>query len=173
MKAIGWYLDSYPGTFMKCPKQACCWALSSCCFHCLLLQHHLSADSIWTWLQRHDLVWLLFILQVGSFWFILPNHSRIYSCMFSQYFHKEYFSLILASASLLGNSSETNMFEKAIFPQCLWPEIQSHGGGSAVRFKCITFLSQFDSIHMESSKVQVILADLSGTQFMVHLSFFW
>lgn len=158
---------------MRCPKQACCWALSSCCFHCLLLVYRLCADCIWTWLQRHDLVWFLFTLQVSSFWFTLPNHNRIYSCGFSQYFHKEFF-LILASASLLGNSFETkNIFEKAVFPQCLWPETQSHGGSSAFRFKCMTFLSQFDSTQIGSSKVCVSLSDFSATQFLVHLSLVW
>ena len=91
--------------FMRCPKQACCWALSSY-FHCLLLEEHLCAGSISTRLQRHDLVRLL-LLQLSSFWFILPNQNRLCSCGFSQYLHKEYFSLILDSAPLLGNVSET------------------------------------------------------------------
>lgn len=157
---------------MRCPKQACCWALSSCCFHCLLLEHHLCADSIWTWLQRHGLVWLLFTLQVSSFWFTLPNHNRIYSCGFSQYFPLRifFFDPGFSFPSWEFFYDQKHVQKSNIFTVLLtWNTVTWRR--LCCWFKCIAFLSQFDSIHMESSKVSAILAGFSGEQFMVHLSF--
>lgn len=80
-RLVSWLFSRYihPAT----SKQTCCWALSSY-FYCLLIEYHLCAGFIRTWLQKHDSVWLL-LLQVSSFLFTSPKQKRICSWGVSQY----------------------------------------------------------------------------------------